>query len=84
MWGYGGIGCGGLGFGGWGGMFFGGLTMLLLWGGLMVLGFLAVRGLLRSRQEWTSPGPALEVLRERYARGEVTREQYETMRQDLL
>jgi len=68
-------------------MLFGGLMMLAFWGGLLVLGFFAVRAL---AQPGSGPAPssggssqALEVLKERYARGEITKEQYETMRRDL-
>ena len=41
------------------------------------------------RPQFNQSGPAqtkqtpLEVLKERYARGEITREQYELMKQDL-
>ncbi len=78
---------------GWGGMFFGGLMMLLFWGGLIVLGFLAFRALTRSGG-WQAgnTGPmvdqsadnALAILKERYARGEIDKEQYDRMRADLL
>lgn len=88
MYGYG-FGWNGLG---WGGMFFGGLMMLLFWGALIVLAFFALRALLHSNQErsgsrvaqvGSQPGSPLEILRERYARGEITRAEYEELRHDL-
>ncbi len=78
---------------GWGGMIFGGLMMLLFWGGLIVLAILAFRALSRSGG-WQSKDAsrivsrrddgALAILKERYARGEIDKEQYERMRSDLL
>ena len=60
------------------------IVSLLFW--LLVLAGLALLVVWAVRQA----GPAdavsrrpLEILRERYARGEITREQYEQMRQDL-
>ncbi len=82
----------GSGFG-WAGMLFGGLMMLLFWGGLIVLASLAFRALSRSGgwQSRGGSGPAgrnednaLAILKERYARGEIDKEQYERMRSDLL
>ncbi len=78
---------------GWGGMIFGGLMMLLFWGGLIVLAILAFRALSRSggwqsrdanRAAGGSADSALAILKERYARGEIDKEQYERMRADLL
>lgn len=78
---------------GWGGMIFGGLMMLLFWGGLIVLAILAFRTLSRSgggqsrdanRLVGGSVDNALAILKERYARGEIDKEQYERMRSDLL
>ncbi len=69
------------------GMLFGGLMMLVFWGGLIVLGFIAVRALAYpgGGRSSTPAGGAqpLEALKERYARGEITKEQYESMRRDL-
>jgi len=71
-------------------MLFGGLLMLLFWVGLIVLVVFAVRALVRSGRGWhtwsEAPRPgskALDVLKERYARGEITKEQYDQMRKDL-
>lgn len=62
------------------------LMMLLFWGGLLALVFLAVRGFgtgSRDRTQRTSEPTALEILKARYARGEITREEYEQIRRDL-
>ncbi len=81
----------GFGFG-WGGMIFGGLLTLLFWVVVIALVVFAVRALSRSGSGRAtppagSPGPApdqaLEILRERYARGEITKDEYTSMRQDL-
>ena len=74
---------------GWGGM----LLMMLFWvlvlGGLTALILLAVSGWGRSRtgqsgETRASSDRAIEILKERYARGEITKEQYEQMRRDLM
>lgn len=77
MWGH----MGEYGYGwGWG---FGGLFMLLFW--LLVLaGLVALLRWLFSHENKALPqNRALEILAERYARGEIDREQYEQMRRDL-
>ena len=76
------------GFGlGWGGLGMG-LMMLLFWGGLVVLAVLLVRGLFPgSGRVPTGPSgaepTARQILDQRYARGEITREQFEQLKQDL-
>lgn len=83
---------------GWGWTLFGGLMMLLFWGGLIALAILALRAFARSGRVQGSAGKAgiaplsatpgnnraLALLKERYARGEITRDRYEQMRTDLL
>lgn len=73
----------GLGFG-----LFGLLFMLLFWVGLIALAVWLVSTLFgRNGRQATPSGDhelsAREVLDRRYARGEITREQYELMKQDL-
>jgi putative membrane protein len=87
MWWHG-MGWHGYGFGGLG-IVFGGLMMLLFWGGLIVLAFFVIRALARSGSDLSAPplagsNRALDILKERYARGEVTKEQYEQIYQDLI
>lgn len=74
----------------WGWMLFGGLTMVLFWGGLIALIVLAVRGLTgggqsqgSDRAESAPSGTALDILHSRYAKGEITCEEFEQIRNDL-
>jgi putative membrane protein len=70
---------------GWGWTLFGGLHFIAFW--LLII--LAIAALLK----WLSSGPferpsassksALDILKERYARGEISREDYERIRADL-
>jgi len=76
---------------GWGWMIFGSLMMIVFWGGLIALIVLAVRGLTGAGKRGDGPQAparsepaALDILKNRYARGEITREEYEQMRQTLL
>ncbi len=75
---------GGFGFGG---MLFGGLMMLAFWvlvivGVIWLVTALARGGQMVTRPSASEPRP-LDVLKERYAKGEITKEQYEAMKQDL-
>jgi len=68
---------------GWGlGMGVGGLAMLAFWGALIVGVVLLARGL-----GGVGPGRGrhspTEILKRRYAKGEIRREEYEQMRKDL-
>lgn len=63
-----------------------GVAMFIFWvlviGGIVYLIVEAFRRGGPTREIKPSPTP-LDILRERYARGEITREQYEQMRRDL-
>jgi len=66
-------------------MLFGGLMMVLFWGGIIALIVSSMRG--RNRNEGEAvfqqrPTP-LEFLQERYARGEIDKREYEERRKDL-
>lgn len=75
---------------GWGGMM-GGLGMVAFWVLVIALVVWAVQSLAGNRGRQQPPaGPAggerpsaLEILQARYARGEVSREEYEAIRRDL-
>ncbi len=78
-----------IGFG-WGLWLVGGLVMLLFWGGVIALAFFAIRALMRSGEDRDGGGSqlrsgesALDILQKRYARGEISREEYLDMKQDL-
>ena len=65
-----------------------GIGMLLFWGVLIVLVVFLVRGLFQtnqtSAQNQSGPAPtAKQILEQRYARGEITREQYQLMLKDI-
>lgn len=67
---------------GWG-MGFGWVFMLLFWG-LIILGIAAlVKWLWSSNGGGAEPKTALDMLQERYARGEIDREEYERIKRDL-
>jgi putative membrane protein len=73
----------------WGGMIMMVLITLLILAlliGLIVTIVLLVRNAQQSGTAITGsqrPGNALELLKERYARGEISREEYQNMRRDL-
>lgn len=67
----------------WGfGMGLGGLVMLAFWGALIVGVVLLIRALggAPGRRWHSTP---IDILKRRYAAGEITREQYDEMRKDL-
>ena len=68
--------------------FFGLFLMLILWVGLILGAVLLVRYLFQgSRQPPSLPQnnklKPQQILEQRYARGEITREQFDSMKQDL-
>ncbi len=68
------------GMGSW--MFFGGFWMLLFWGGLIAL---IIWGITRLSQRESSAGKsnALDIARDRYAKGEINKEEFEQLKKDL-
>lgn len=78
MMGYGGFGAlGGLGMG-----FFGGIFMLLFWVALILLVVWAVRATFPGQQQ-TEHDTAVEILKRRYAAGEISQAEYEQARKAL-
>jgi putative membrane protein len=74
-------------WGGWGwGPGFGWIFMILFWA-LIILGIIALAKWLFSAGGSIGSGGSgktpLDIIKERYARGEINREQYEQMRRDL-
>jgi putative membrane protein len=68
------------GMGWW--MVFGGIWMILFWGGLIALIVWGISRLAR-RGSATGKQTPLEIVKERYARGEITKEQFEQIKKDL-
>ncbi|MCD6290385.1 MAG: SHOCT domain-containing protein [Anaerolineae bacterium] len=66
--------------------FVGGLFMLLFWGGLIALAVWTARELFGRRQQrmLSDPLDPREILAERYARGDISREEYELILRDLM
>ena len=66
----------------------GGLMMVLFWGVLIVGAVWLARGLFPNGQQppasaTRSDASAEDILKQRYARGEISKEQYDQMRRDL-
>lgn len=73
----------GMGFGGWGwggGM---GLGMVLFWAALIAVIVFAVRFLGNDAATRGGDKTPLQILKERYARGEIGKEEFEQKRRDL-
>ncbi len=77
--------------GGWGGfsgfgMIFGMIFMLLFWAGFILLIVWAIRQFAPGRTPSTPPpqSNALKILEERFAKGEITEEEFAEMKRALL
>ena len=68
------------GMGWW--MAFGGVWMVILWGGLIALIVWGITRLTRRNGSSSKHNP-LNVAKERYAKGEISREEFEQIRKDL-
>ncbi len=66
---------------GWGHMLGGGLMMILFWGGIILVIVFAVRALGGGSSQGATPAEsrnkALEILQERFARGEIDKDEFE-------
>ena len=73
------------GMGWW--MLWGGLMMVLFWGGIIALLVWMVQSLTRREDGQGQPGAprrtALDIAKERYARGDISREEFEQIKRDL-
>lgn len=67
----------------WGVGMFGGFTMLLFWGVLLALVVLVVRWLSKSSGESINTQSALDILKERYAKGEIDEDEYRKRKSTL-
>lgn len=69
------------GMGGWGwGMGFGGLFMILFWAVIIIGAIVLIRWLIDQSKGGRTP---LQILQDRYARGELQRDEYEQKKRDL-
>jgi len=76
-----------IGFGGFGmiiGMIFAKLFFLALIAAIVVFIVLAIKGSKYRHEYWHKMGDKpIEILKERYAKGEITKEQFENMKKDI-
>jgi len=84
---WGGMGPGMMGWGGYGMGWFGAIFMAVFWIAVVVGVILLVRWLVLSPGAQSRGGAggdsALEILKKRYARGEINKEEFEAKRKDL-
>jgi putative membrane protein len=59
------------------------LMMLVFWGVVIVGIVLVIRWLRNQSKETRSTDAALDMLRQRYARGDISKEEFEAKKQDL-
>lgn len=69
----------GYGMMGYGGMFFG----LIFWILIIVLAYLLIKRLLEQDKTRGEEKPALDIAKERYAKGEITEEEFEEIKRRL-
>lgn len=69
---------------GWGGWIWGGLMMVVFWGGLIALVVFLVRGARPPERDDRRRAPdAREILAERFARGEISEDEFEQRKRVL-
>lgn len=67
---------------GWGWIGVGIVHMLLFWA-LVILGIVALTRWLAGGTRGDGPARAIDILKARYAKGEITKEQFEQMTRDI-
>jgi putative membrane protein len=71
----------GYGMMGYGGMFFG----LLFWIAIIVLAYFLIKSLIEHNKTRSGEGrSALDIAKERYAKGEITKEELEEIKKNLI
>jgi len=84
---YGGWGMGPGMMGGWGTGWFGGILMVVFWVlilvGLIFLIKLLIQSTNRDKSTGSGGNRALEILKERFAKGEIDKEEFESKKKDL-
>ena len=68
----------------WGAWGFGMMFMMVLFWGLIIVGVVLVIRWLVGQGKETRTDSALEILRQRYARGEINKEEFEAKKKDLI
>ncbi len=63
---------------------FGGIFMILFWGLVIFAIFAIIKALLPSSGNDNSSKTALDILKERYARGEIELEEFEKKKKNLM
>jgi len=74
---------------GWGMGWFGMIFMIIFWGLIIVVLVSLIRWLIQNTSSkgpsGVSVGPkAIDILKERYAKGEISQDEFETMKKDIL
>ncbi|MBI2907785.1 MAG: SHOCT domain-containing protein [Chloroflexi bacterium] len=68
---------------GWLWMLFGSVWMILFWGAIIALVVWGIKALTRSETPSATRRDPLDIVKERYARGEISREEFEQLKKDL-